>query len=63
MEKTVCVYLFLRFIKAASLQGLVQEEPNTTSLCKAITEASHSDLLMDCTSGDATFTNAGWSDD
>ncbi|XP_053095264.1 protein Njmu-R1 isoform X2 [Pangasianodon hypophthalmus] len=47
-----------RFIKAASLQGLVQEEPNTTSLCKAISEASHSDLLIDCSSGETTFTNA-----
>ncbi|KAG7335366.1 hypothetical protein KOW79_001962 [Hemibagrus wyckioides] len=47
-----------RFIKAASLQGLVQEEPNTTSLCKAISEASNSALLIDCSSGETTFTNA-----
>ncbi|KAK3552736.1 hypothetical protein QTP86_022146, partial [Hemibagrus guttatus] len=46
-----------RFIKAASLQGLVQEEPNTTSLCKAISEASNSALLIDCSSGETTFTN------
>ncbi|XP_027012681.2 protein Njmu-R1 [Tachysurus fulvidraco] len=47
-----------RFIKAASLQGLVQEEPNSTSLCKAISEASNSTLLIDCSSGETTFTNA-----
>ncbi|TUE86838.1 Protein Njmu-R1 [Bagarius yarrelli] len=47
-----------RFIKAASLQGLVQEEPNTSSLCKAISEASHSALLIDCSSGETMFTNA-----
>lgn len=51
-------FLFLRFIKAASLQGLVQEEPNTSSLCKAISEASHSALLIDCSSGETMFTNA-----
>ncbi|KAI5097801.1 protein Njmu-R1 isoform X1 [Silurus meridionalis] len=47
----------VRFIKAASLQGLVQEEPNTTALCKSVSETSHSDLLIDCSSGEATFTN------
>ncbi|KAM9456942.1 protein Njmu-R1 [Clarias gariepinus] len=47
-----------RFVKAASLQGLVQEDPNTVSLCKAISEASHSDLLIDCSSAETTFNNA-----
>ncbi|KAJ8357608.1 hypothetical protein SKAU_G00204020 [Synaphobranchus kaupii] len=46
-----------RFIKAASLQGLVQED-TTASLCKAISDDSHTDLVMDCSSTPPTFTNA-----
>ncbi|XP_036409118.1 protein Njmu-R1 isoform X1 [Megalops cyprinoides] len=45
-----------RFIKAASLQGLVQED-TTTSLCKAISEDSHSDLVIDCSTTPPTLTN------
>ncbi|KAJ8254424.1 hypothetical protein COCON_G00210360 [Conger conger] len=46
-----------RFIKAASLQGLVQEETPSASLCKAMSEESLSDLLMDCSSTPPTFSN------
>ncbi|XP_016427965.1 protein Njmu-R1-like isoform X3 [Sinocyclocheilus rhinocerous] len=42
-----------RFIKAASLQGLVQE----ASLCKAISEDSHSSLIIDCSTSPPTLTN------
>ncbi|XP_036445558.1 protein Njmu-R1 isoform X2 [Colossoma macropomum] len=47
-----------RFIKAASLQGLVQEEPSTASLCKTVSEDSPTDLLIDCASSPPAFTNA-----
>ncbi|XP_035254822.1 protein Njmu-R1 isoform X1 [Anguilla anguilla] len=47
-----------RFIKAASLQGLVQEDTPSASLCKAVSEDSHSDLVMDCSSTPPTLTNA-----
>uniref|UniRef100_W5K553 Chromosome 17 open reading frame 75 n=1 Tax=Astyanax mexicanus TaxID=7994 RepID=W5K553_ASTMX len=46
-----------RFIKAASLQGLVQEEPSTASLCKTESEESRSDLLIDCSSSPPALTN------
>uniref|UniRef100_A0A672RYR5 Protein Njmu-R1-like n=1 Tax=Sinocyclocheilus grahami TaxID=75366 RepID=A0A672RYR5_SINGR len=42
-----------RFIKAASLQGLIQE----ASLCKAISEDSHSSLIIDCSTSPPTLTN------
>ncbi|XP_072549449.1 protein Njmu-R1 isoform X2 [Salminus brasiliensis] len=47
-----------RFIKAASLQGLVQEEPATASLCKTISEDSTSCLVIDCSSSPPAFNNA-----
>ncbi|TRY83081.1 hypothetical protein DNTS_000655 [Danionella cerebrum] len=47
-----------RFIKAASLQGLVQDDTTTASLCKAISEDSHSNLVIDCSSGPPTLSNA-----
>uniref|UniRef100_A0A8B9JKU7 Protein Njmu-R1 n=1 Tax=Astyanax mexicanus TaxID=7994 RepID=A0A8B9JKU7_ASTMX len=47
----------VRFIKAASLQGLVQEEPSTASLCKTESEESRSDLLIDCSSSPPALTN------
>lgn len=46
-----------RFIKAASLQGLVQEEPSTASLCKTDSEDSRSDLLIDCSSSPPALSN------
>ncbi|XP_030646221.1 protein Njmu-R1 [Chanos chanos] len=46
-----------RFIKAASLQGLVQEDTTTASLCKAISEDSHSDLVIDCANSPPTLSN------
>ncbi|KAM3597799.1 uncharacterized protein V6R79_009373 [Siganus canaliculatus] len=47
-----------RFVKAASLQGLSQQDTTTASLCKAISEDSHSDLILDCTNSPPTFSNA-----
>ncbi|KAI1884083.1 hypothetical protein AGOR_G00222730 [Albula goreensis] len=47
-----------RFVKAASLQGLVQEDTTSASLCKAISDDSHSNLVIDCSSTPPTFTNA-----
>ncbi|XP_062874714.1 protein Njmu-R1 [Trichomycterus rosablanca] len=47
-----------RFVKAASLQGLVQEDTTTTSLCKSITEEPHTDLQIDCSGSTPTFSNA-----
>nr|XP_043906294.1 protein Njmu-R1 isoform X3 [Solea senegalensis] len=37
-----------RFIKAASLQGLSQQDPTAASLCKAISEDTQSNLVIDC---------------
>ncbi|KAG9343891.1 hypothetical protein JZ751_013278 [Albula glossodonta] len=48
-----------RFVKAASLQGLVQEDTTSASLCKAISDDSHSNLVINCSSTPPTFTNAG----
>uniref|UniRef100_A0A3B3C632 Chromosome 17 open reading frame 75 n=1 Tax=Oryzias melastigma TaxID=30732 RepID=A0A3B3C632_ORYME len=46
-----------RFIKAASLQGLSQQETTTASLCKAMSEDTQSDLVIDCSTSPPTFTN------
>ncbi|XP_029997612.1 protein Njmu-R1 isoform X1 [Sphaeramia orbicularis] len=46
-----------RFIKAASLQGLSQQDTTAASLCKAITEDTHSDLVIDCATSPPTITN------
>ncbi|KAM7372101.1 hypothetical protein PAMP_009296 [Pampus punctatissimus] len=46
-----------RFIKAASLQGLSQQDTTTASLCKAISEDIHSDLTIDCSTSPPTLTN------
>lgn len=51
--------LFVRFIKAASLQGLVQEDTTTASLCKAMSEDTHTNLIIDCSSSPPTLSNAG----
>ncbi|KAK1799087.1 hypothetical protein P4O66_007355 [Electrophorus voltai] len=48
-----------RFVKAASLQGLVQEEPAPVQLCRTSSERSHAHLLIDCSASTPTFTNAG----
>ncbi|KAG7268195.1 hypothetical protein CRUP_029810 [Coryphaenoides rupestris] len=45
-----------RFIKAASLLGLSQQEA-TTSLCKAAAEEPPSDLLIDCSTSPPTLSN------
>ncbi|KAK2833561.1 hypothetical protein Q5P01_017450 [Channa striata] len=46
-----------RFIKAASLQGLSQQDTTTASLCKAISEDTQSDLIIDCSTSPPTITN------
>ncbi|XP_017277445.1 protein Njmu-R1 isoform X1 [Kryptolebias marmoratus] len=46
-----------RFIKAASLQGLSQQDTTSASLCKAISEDTQSDLLIDCSTSPPTLTN------
>ncbi|CAJ1076598.1 protein Njmu-R1 isoform X1 [Xyrichtys novacula] len=46
-----------RFIKAASLQGLSQQDTTTASLCKAISEDTHSDLIIDCSTSPPTLSN------
>ncbi|XP_051797512.1 protein Njmu-R1 [Acanthochromis polyacanthus] len=46
-----------RFIKAASLQGLSQQDATTASLCKAISEDTQSDLIIDCSTSPPTLTN------
>ncbi|XP_046894090.1 protein Njmu-R1 isoform X2 [Hypomesus transpacificus] len=46
-----------RFIKAASLQGLVQEDNTTASLCKAISEDPPTDLTIDCSTSPPTLSN------
>ncbi|XP_023126593.1 protein Njmu-R1 isoform X1 [Amphiprion ocellaris] len=46
-----------RFIKAASLQGLSQQDATTASLCKAISEDTQSDLIIDCSTSPPSLTN------
>ncbi|XP_054891142.1 protein Njmu-R1 [Poeciliopsis prolifica] len=46
-----------RFIKAASLQGLSQQDTTTASLCKAMSEDTQSDVVIDCSSSPPTLTN------
>ncbi|XP_015240392.1 protein Njmu-R1 isoform X1 [Cyprinodon tularosa] len=46
-----------RFIKAASLQGLSQQDTTSASLCKAMSEDTQSDLIIDCSSSPPTLTN------
>ncbi|XP_061555926.1 protein Njmu-R1 [Phycodurus eques] len=46
-----------RFIKAASLQGLSQQDSTATSLCKAMSEDAHSHLTVDCADTPPTLTN------
>ncbi|XP_037648755.1 protein Njmu-R1 isoform X1 [Sebastes umbrosus] len=46
-----------RFIKAASLLGLSQQDTTTASLCKAISEDTLSDLVIDCSASPPTLSN------
>ncbi|XP_028311485.1 protein Njmu-R1 isoform X2 [Gouania willdenowi] len=46
-----------RFIKAASLQGLSQQDSTTASLCKAMSEDAQSHLLIDCSTCPPTLSN------
>ncbi|XP_061567873.1 protein Njmu-R1 isoform X1 [Cololabis saira] len=46
-----------RFIKAASLQGLSQQDTTTASLCKAMSEDTQTDLIIDCSTSPPTLTN------
>lgn len=47
-----------RFIKAASLQGLVQEDTTTATLSKAMAEDAHTDLVIDCSTSPPTLYNS-----
>nr|XP_020472062.1 protein Njmu-R1 [Monopterus albus] len=46
-----------RFIKAASLQGLSQQDTTTASLCKAVSEGTQCDLIIDCSTSPPTLCN------
>ncbi|XP_056143860.1 protein Njmu-R1 isoform X2 [Lampris incognitus] len=46
-----------RFIKAASLQGLSQQDTTTASLCKAISEDIRTDVIIDCSTSPPTLSN------
>lgn len=46
-----------RFIKAASLQGLSQQDTTAASLCKAISEDIQSDVIIDCTTSPPILSN------
>ncbi|KAJ0057954.1 hypothetical protein NL108_007174, partial [Boleophthalmus pectinirostris] len=48
-----------RFIKAASLQGLSQQDTTAASLCKAMSEDMHTDLIIDCATSPPTLSNSG----
>lgn len=48
-----------RFIKAASLQGLSQQDTTAAPLCTAISEDTHTDLIIDCSTSPPTLLNAG----
>ncbi|XP_047427703.1 protein Njmu-R1 isoform X1 [Mugil cephalus] len=47
-----------RFIKAASLQGLSQQDTTATSLCKPMSEETQSELIIDCSTSPPTLTNS-----
>eukprot|EP00066_Takifugu_rubripes_P012941 XP_011602207.1 PREDICTED: protein Njmu-R1 isoform X2 [Takifugu rubripes] len=47
-----------RFIKAASLQGLSQQDTSAASLCTAMSEETHTDLIIDCSTSPPTLLNA-----
>ncbi|XP_075994864.1 protein Njmu-R1 isoform X1 [Genypterus blacodes] len=47
-----------RFIKAASLQGLSQQDTTAASLCKAISDDTHTDLIIDCSTSPPTLSNS-----
>ncbi|XP_019958488.2 protein Njmu-R1 isoform X1 [Paralichthys olivaceus] len=46
-----------RFIKAASLQGLSQQDTTAASLCKALSEETQCDLVIDCSTSPPTLLN------
>ncbi|XP_077474981.1 protein Njmu-R1 isoform X1 [Stigmatopora argus] len=46
-----------KFIKAASLQGLSQQDTTSASLCKAMSEDAHSHLTLDCSVTPPTLAN------
>ncbi|XP_075880178.1 protein Njmu-R1 isoform X1 [Nelusetta ayraudi] len=46
-----------RFIKAASLQGLSQQDTAAASLCRAISEEAQSDVIIDCSSSPPKLLN------
>uniref|UniRef100_A0A1A8R5K1 Chromosome 17 open reading frame 75 n=2 Tax=Nothobranchius TaxID=28779 RepID=A0A1A8R5K1_9TELE len=46
-----------RFIKAASLQGLSQQDTTSASLCKAISEDTDLNVVLDCSTSPPTLTN------
>lgn len=54
LHKSFC----LRFLAAASLQGLVQEG-TMTSLCIAMTEEQHKSIIIDCAGPQPQLHNAG----
>ncbi|XP_072860943.1 protein Njmu-R1 isoform X3 [Chlorocebus sabaeus] len=47
-----------RFLSVASLQGLIHEG-TMTSLCMAMTEEQHKSVVIDCSSSQPQFCNAG----
>uniref|UniRef100_A0A8D1K1T5 Protein Njmu-R1 n=1 Tax=Sus scrofa TaxID=9823 RepID=A0A8D1K1T5_PIG len=47
-----------RFLSVASLQGLIHEG-TVTSLCMAMTEEQHESVIIDCSSAQPQFHNAG----
>lgn len=51
--------LSTRFVKAASLQGLSQQDTTTASLCKAVSEDLQADLIIDCSTSPPTVLSAG----
>lgn len=55
----MCIVFCTRFIKAASLQGLSQQDTTAASLCKAMSEDTHSDLIIDCSTSPPTVSNTG----
>ncbi|TNN80570.1 Protein Njmu-R1 [Liparis tanakae] len=46
-----------RFIRAAGLPGLSQQDPTTASLCTAVSEDAPCDLVIDCSTSPPTLSN------
>uniref|UniRef100_A0A2K5KW07 Chromosome 17 open reading frame 75 n=1 Tax=Cercocebus atys TaxID=9531 RepID=A0A2K5KW07_CERAT len=58
INSKIDIYVCKLFLSVASLQGLIHEG-TMTSLCMAMTEEQHKSVVIDCSSSQPQFCNAG----